>query len=370
MSPTRSTTIAPTTAAISPALAPACEADSRAALVPILSARLTIPRSAQSIPSVHLIGPGRVGRAFLRQLAATNLRLVAVTDSRRTLHSAHGLDCTAAETSAPYGATQEASIPAALAIELVHADIVVDCTASDDASSAAAVERAQAALSCGAQLVYASKAAPARLLHQWLPHANEVLRVGINAACGGAGAAILADDDIAAGRALVVTVVGNASTTAFIDALERGLSHDDAMSEVANLGLFEPNPQDDLRGRDTALKLCIAAQAAGFGPCDPTRMPSADASALNAALLQQRRRNGLTTRLVGRISRDGPATVAYEELPRTSPLAVPGDRVAYAFTLQGGSLRLHLGACLGYELTAQAVLQDVLAFAAARAVVS
>lgn len=318
------------------------------------------------ITTVHLVGPGRVGRAFLRLLADAPFRLVAVTDSKRTLHDPAGLDAELLLRSRAHAAVdlpgaRTASIPAPLAIQLVGADIVVDCTVSGRASAAEAVARTRAAFQSGAACVFASKSAPAAALESW-----ERAHFGLNAACGGAGRAILGDEAIAARRVVELAVVGNASTTTFIQHIEAGATKEEATRRVAAAGLFEPDPRDDFSGRDTALKLAIATKLAGLGTPDPATIPDADSTVLDAALLRERARRGATTRLVGRLHRDGAAQVSFEELPLTSALAIPGDRVAWAFTLDDGSVRLHLGSCLGYEGTARAVLADVQDLAARR----
>src|SRR4030095_11316308 len=46
-------------------------------------------------PTLHLIGAGKVGRAFLRLLADLPLRLIAVSDTSATLFSREGLDARA-----------------------------------------------------------------------------------------------------------------------------------------------------------------------------------------------------------------------------------------------------------------------------------
>jgi len=314
--------------------------------------------------SVHLVGPGRVGRAFLRLVAGTPLSIVAITDSQRTLHDPTGLDIERfLRTDGSHGEAQatahSAAIPSPLAIQLVGADVVVDCTGSGRAGVADALLRATTAFQVGAACVFASKSAPAWALETW-----DRTRFGVNAACGGAGRSILADKTITAERVAEIAVVGNASTTSFIEHIEAGACAAEATRLVAEAGLFEPDPRDDFSGRDTALKLAIAAKIAGRGNPDPAAIPGADASVLDEATLRDRRRRGATTRLVGRVLPNGEARVAFEELPLTSALAIPGDRVAWSFTLDDGSTRLHLGTCLGYSGTAEAVLADVLALSA------
>ncbi len=44
--------------------------------------------SGTSPTTIHLVGPGQVGQAFLRLLPDTSFRLVGITDTSATLHAA------------------------------------------------------------------------------------------------------------------------------------------------------------------------------------------------------------------------------------------------------------------------------------------
>ena len=54
----------------------------------------------------------------------------------------------------------------------------------------------------------------------------------------------------------------------------------------------------------------------------------------------------------------GDLRVRFEELPAGSPLVAPPDRVVYGYELDRG-LRVHTGLAVGYERTAEALVQDV-----------
>src|SRR5262249_39177517 len=81
--------------------------------------------------------------------------------------------------------------------------------------------------------------------------------------------------------------------------------------------------------------------------------------ALDPDRLVSRRAGGLTTRLVGRATREGELTLAYEEVAPGSALAVPASHVSYSFALPGGATRLFLGDGLGPQKTARALLSDL-----------
>ena len=72
-----------------------------------------------------------------------------------------------------------------------------------------------------------------------------------------------------------------------------------------------------------------------------------------------RARHGRTTRLVARAGRKSTCGLAYEELDPRSPLAVPYDRVVYAYRLDGNAQRVHTGLGLGPAGTAAALLEDL-----------
>src|SRR5687768_14754535 len=118
--------------------------------------------------TVHLLGAGKVGRAFLRQLAACELpvRLVAVSDRSATVFAPTGLDGSALagwkESGRRFAAhPRAAGIALDVALAVANAEIVVDCTSSDLAKSAreSARRRTRTLLDEGRQVVLANKTA-------------------------------------------------------------------------------------------------------------------------------------------------------------------------------------------------------------------
>ena len=320
--------------------------------------------------TLHLIGPGQVGRAFLRQLQARppeSLRLVAVSDRSGTVFQREGLAAEGIVSHKHAGGRLcelpgAETIPTELAIRLVSADIVVDATPSHAADTDAAVQRGRAALQCGASLALCSKNGLAEAAADWLVSATRS-RVLVNAVLGGTGAQLLAELDELQRDCHGLALVGNVTTTAIITAIEDGASVDEGIAEAQRLGFLEPDATLDLDGSDAATKL-LCVWSALFGSTF-TKSPGLasvqreDVRDLDPTALRERASRGATTRLIARGGRSGTdLRAAFEEVALGSPLAAPADRVVYGYELPSG-LRVHTGLGVGYERTAEALWQDV-----------
>ncbi|MCA9672877.1 MAG: homoserine O-succinyltransferase [Myxococcales bacterium] len=335
------------------------------------------PLSATSAPArrhldvvrpatLHLIGPGQVGRELLELLAETPYRLIGLTDSTATIkddsHFEHGLDARALAALKRNGVALSAEdgarrIGLAAAIAWVGADIVIDATASDAGRRGWAEELELAALGAGARLAFAAKDAVLRRAARWVGDG----RVGINAVLGGTGSRLADEIEELRQRTVSVAIAGNASTTIIIEAIEAGGSLEEGLAIARQRGVLEPDPELDLRGDDAALKLALVAaavfpqQTCGRGE----HVARPDLRDVDAQLIRQRAARGATTRLVGRVDRSGRGRLAYEEVPRASTLDVPSDRVVYAYQLDGGERRVHVAGGVGARRTAEALLDDV-----------
>lgn len=345
----------------SPTLAETLE-NSRSLLPPIVPAYPLC-----SIPTLHLLGPGKVGRAFLDRIARLPLRLLAVSDSTGTLYDPRGLEARAVAGWKTRGGSL-ARHPDGLAIStedalsLAGADLVIDATPTDLSRPEIAAGRCRSILGRGARLALAAKDALC-FAGEDLLSPRHLPRVGLNAVLGGTGAHLA--DELADLRATCteVEIVGNASTTALIEEIEAGRSLDEGIAAATRRGLLETDPTQDLDGSDAAVKLAIVVRALWGFELSPADVPKLDRRALDPESIRERHDHGerrTTTRLVGRASRDGSFHLGYEEVPRGSHLAVPSDRVVYAYRTAGG-LRVHVGSGLGPKGTADALLADVLA---------
>lgn len=320
--------------------------------------------------AVHLLGPGAVGRALLARLASSRRRLVAVTDTTATLFEPAGLDpVRIAEWKAagrPVAAIPGAlRIPAAEAVARVDADIVVDA-ASTDPGRRGWAEALAGTLERGAGVALAAKGVLSEHGAEWLS-GEAVERIGCNAVLGGTGRHFADDLPELRRRWRAVAIVGNASTTTIIEAMERGASLADGLAEAARRGYLEPDPELDLRGADAAVKLAIVA-----GALTGRRVPLADIQCddlrdVDPAVIRARRARGATTRLVARLSPDGSLRVACEEVALDSVLAARCGQVVYDYHLDRGERRIHIGGGLGPEATADALWIDVQAIAGVHA---
>jgi homoserine dehydrogenase len=320
-----------------------------------------------SSPTLHLLGPGAVGRALLRQLAGGPYRVVAVTDSTATLHDASGLDSLDIVAYKQAGGrlvdrARARVLPLPDALACSGADVIVDATPTTFARPLWTRTLAHN-LSRGARIAFAAKDALCEESSTWLAGAHAA-RVGCNAVLGGTGLRFCRELRELRTGATAVAVTGNASTTAIIQVLERGGTFAEGLADARQRGFLEPDPELDLRGVDAAVKLAIVGGALLGHVVDARRIPCQDLRSLDPAELRARAKQGLTTRLVGRATRQRELRVTYEAVPAGSPLATACGRVAYCYTLADGGQRVHEGGGLGPDATAAAVLCDLETFLA------
>ena len=322
--------------------------------------------SSAAVRTLHLLGPGQVGRALLTRLAALPVRVTAISDSTATVFDRGGLPIAALLAHKQAGSAlsvwpRAEAIPTELAIRIVGADLVVDATPTRAEDTEAAVRRGRAALQNGAFLALCGKNAIAAS-PEWL-HGNERGRVGVHAVFGGAGQALVRELPELRAHCEALALVGNATSTVLIEAIERGVTLAEGIAAAQARGLLEPDPTLDLDGSDAATKLrAVWGIVFGDGRSELpafARIARQDIRSLDLDLVRARAARGATTRLVARGSRSGAdLRVAFEELPLGSPLAAPADRVVYGYQLPAG-LRVHTGLALGHERTADALLADL-----------
>ena len=320
----------------------------------------------RSYDSVHVLGVGAVGCALLDRLAADRRRVIAVTDSTATIHDTCGLDAGAITSWKRAGRTlrelpSARFLPGASAIAHVDADIVADAT-STDLARADWTAALGAALARGVCIASAAKAALCDAGAEWLTSDHRA-RVGCNAVLGGTGRSFIAELPELRQRTRAIAIVGNASTTTMIDAIERGLTLEEGIDDARRLGFLEPDAELDLRGADAAVKLAIVAGIVTGRRIDPRTIVAEDIRSLDVHTIRARPRRNATTRLIGRLSDRGELHVGYEEVSRDSILAAPCSRVVYEYRLTRDERRLHIGSSLGSAATAGALFADIRALA-------
>ena len=359
----------------------------------ILSLAPSAPRT-RGFPriAVSLLGTGQVGGALLRQLAEQDRfaapRLVGVANSRRALAAPEGI----APADALSRLWDEGGKPgletplAAITNTTADVRVIVDATA---AQAVAAHHRRW--LARGLHVVSANKLALGGALADWDALQSAAEATGTyygDAATVGAGLPALSTLRrlTRAGDALIsLTGVISGSLSFLFNAFDGRRPFSSLLAEARARGYTEPDPRADLSGRDVARKLLIVARVAGR-PLEEDDIEVEDLVppplrdlALGEFLerlgeldgiLEQRRRNaveaGQVLRYVARLPGGERATVGLEALPPDHPCAqLSGADNLFAFTTR----RYHtqplivLGPGAGPEVTAQALLADVLEIA-------
>jgi homoserine dehydrogenase len=345
----------------------------------------------QAVTQLALLGTGTVGTAVLARLAsvsqtnAAHLSLVHAANSRRCAGSRFGL--------APAGTAQllaDDARPAdldgvATAFFGQGPRIVIDATASDDVAA-----RHAEWLSRGIHVVTACKLGQGTSLARW--HA-------IRAACARSGARYGDSATVGAGlpllRSLRELQRGGDHIHAIAGVLSGSLAwlfhHYDGMRPFSALvrqardaGYTEPDPRDDLSGEDVRRKLLILARASGVeldaGDVEveslvPQAVAALPREAVDAALPQldttlraryaEAYKRGAKLRFVARLEA-GRARVGLEALATDHPLAGGSEtdnRVAIWSDRYPRQPLVVQGPGAGAEVTAAALLDDVLAIA-------
>ncbi|MBX3700978.1 MAG: homoserine dehydrogenase [Dokdonella sp.] len=341
-----------------------------------------------------VLGVGGVGRALLELLAtpaAGALQLVAIADSTRQWVNPRGIVPARARRllAASVQPRDDEALLGALRDSGLVEQVIVDATAS----SAVAAHHADW-LARGCHVVSANKAALGERLEGWqrLRHASRLgrRRYG-DAATVGAGLPVLSTllrlcqcGD----RLRALDGVFSGSLSWLFNNFDGSRPFSALLHEARQRGYTEPDPRLDLGGADVARKLLILARAAGHAiDAHEVHVESlvpgglrevtveaflARASELDAPLEQRRAqaaREGRLLRLLARLDSQGRASVGLVAVEPTHPAArLAGNDNLFALT----TVRYHdqplviQGPGAGAEVTAQALLGDVLALTADR----
>lgn len=361
---------------------------------------------------VALLGCGRVGRAFLRQLRdrrehvterfGLELRVVAVADRTGFAFDATGLSDAQLDAIAgakergeplhPLPFAQAAASPTDLTDEMAQWRLVRPVLV--DVSDADAHDVFAGALAAGFDVVTANKVPVADTLARW---------TALTTLATSNGRILRAEATVGAGLPVVGTLETLIATGDRIEradgclsgtlgylmtALEDGSALSDAVRTAVELGYTEPDPVVDLSGRDVARKALILARYAGLVDGDVpvqltglvpddwaglpreelyTRLATLDAdfrARTEAAAAQ-----GEVLRFVARIERDH-IVVGPQAVPADSPVGrLRGTDNLIVFTSERYRERplVVSGPGAGIEVTAAGVLGDLFHIAAERA---
>ena len=343
--------------------------------------------------AIAVLGHGGVGRALLQLLAtpaAAGIHLVGIADSTRQLENPRGLvPGRAAGGLAAGGPRCEARLLAALDASGARRRVIVDATAAD-----AVANRHAAWLAGGYDVVSANKAAIGGSQADWTAvrtAQGHGARYG-DAATVGAGLPVLQALRRLRGcgdRLLAIEGVLSGSLSWLFNRFDGSRPFSELVRQAHAAGYSEPDPRLDLDGADVARKLLILARSAGHAlePAD-VRVEGLVPEALRAtcvaeflaradeldAGLEARRREaagcGQVIRFVGTLDEEGRARVGLQALPGGHPAArlAGTDNLFVLHTLRYRPRPLVIqGPGAGRELTAQALLGDLLALRLQRA---
>ncbi len=352
--------------------------------------------SAQTI-SIGVIGPGNVGAALINQIAAVeerlkreiglDLRVRAIAGSRKWLRAPRRLDLSNWKTEyaelAESGPTDLDAFAAHVhADHLPHA-LIIDCSASQGVA-----EKYPEWLAQGIHIITPNKSAGSGPLARYRA-IQAATRAGIARfryeATVGAGLPVISTlrDLIDTGDEIHSIEGMFSGTLAFLfNRFDGSQPFSALVREARQLGYTEPDPRDDLDGRDVARKLVILAREQGLAieladvevaSLVPESIRDGDSArfmdrldAMDApmqALLDAAKAENKVLRFVARLTREGHTSVGLVALPRDHAFANARltDNVVQFSTRRYASNPLVVqGPGAGPEVTAAGLFADLL----------
>ena len=314
---------------------------------------------------IGLLGYGRVGQAFaglvhshrdaLSGSHGLDIRLVLI---RRSIHQSepaeavHDLAWVEAESVAD-------------AVSRLGIDVVVHAVPSSPALLETANTQALEAMRSGADVVTATKS---HVVEYWPELRDAAMAHGRSLRISAAtGAALPAADLCRRGfrgfscRSFRASL--NGTSNYVVSRLRRGVTLDGAIAEAVARGMCEPNPVDDISGRDAAMKLVLLANLlwkpphrlsdVALDPVDPDELRTLVADA-------ERRELVLCSVAVADMDRSPALRVGHVLLPPSDPLArLQGAEKAVEFDLNRGGRVVVSGGASSPEGAGLALLKDV-----------
>ncbi len=353
------------------------------------AASAACPRAqAQRDAAVVLLGTGQVGGAFLQLLrtrAGENLRLVGAANSRhQTIRAAALAERRLRERLNIAGdARDDDALLDALHASSAATKVVIDATASEELAA-----RHPEWLARGCHVVTANKALAGGDLAGWRELQAARVHGGEygDSATVGAGLPALATLrrlHACGDRVMRIEGVFSGSLSHLFNDYDGTRPFSSLLREARAAGYTEPDPRCDLSGEDVARKLLILARTAGF-PLERAQIEveSLVPGSLRNVMLHEflerldelddslaaryaaARARGHVLRHLAHFDADGRAKVGLCEVPPAHPAAhLQGADNLFAFTTGRYTKRplVIQGAGAGPEVTAQALLGDILA---------
>jgi len=348
--------------------------------------------------SVGIIGVGNVGAELMRQLAAQSarlkesfdidLRVRALSTSTRMLLSDRPIDLKAADRDT---IARGEPLDLERLVTHVHADYlphaaIIDCTASDDVA-----RHYESWLARGIHVVTPNKRANTAGMDYYRRLRDANRSVGAHylyeTTVGAALPIIQTLRDLIQTGDEIIEIEGILSgTLSFLfNSLDGRRSFSDLVTHARGLGYTEPDPRDDLSGMDVARKVVILAREMGLSielgdvavkGLVPEALQGGSVAEFLAALsahdeeMEASRRSaaaaGNVLRFVGRVTRDGEASVGLCPYPSSHPFArvqLTDNIVLFRTGRYRENPLVVQGPGAGREVTAAGVFADLLRLA-------
>lgn len=170
---------------------------------------------------------------------------------------------------------------------------------------------------------------------------------------------------LAADRILALRAVLNGTSNYILDRMAVGLPLAEAVAEAQELGYAEPDPSDDLSGRDAAWKLAVLCPLIYGRLVDIDDIKTTGIENLKAEEVQRLRSEGLVVRHIAAAVLDENGvpklTVAPQTLPLTDPLAqLRGPENGFEIHAETVGRMFLAGPGAGPAVTSIALLGDLL----------
>lgn len=327
---------------------------------------------------IVLVGFGTVGQALAHILTIDRERLVnnygfepqvtAIVDSRGSCRDDNGLDLgLALKVKEKYGTIRrypgksDGKTDTSQIISGTEAEAVIETTPSNFENGEPGLTNIKRALSAKRHVVTANKgplalAMPALL--ELASHKGMQLRFS---ATVGAGTPFLsfASRCLPGEKVLGIHGILNGTTNYILSRMdEASLSFQKALAEAQSKGYAEKNPDNDLKGLDTAAKIVIIANWVLKHRISINDMEITGIQKISPENIRTAKKSGARVKLVGRLE-DTQAVVRPEEVPSNDPVCVPGSLNALSFSTEHiGDVTL-IGRGAGGEETASAIIRDL-----------
>ena len=348
--------------------------------------------------SIGVVGVGNIGSTLLRQLSQRlrslkqefdiDFRVRALASSGRMLLSDHPIDLEQwpAELTTRGEPTDLTRLAAHVYDDQLPHAVLIDCTASQEVS-----ELYGTWLERGVHVITPNKRANTSSLDYYrrLRQANRTVGAHYlyETTVGAALPIIQTLRDLVQTGDEIVEIEGILSGTLsyLFNSFDGTRSFSSLVTKARELGYTEPDPRDDLSGTDVARKVVILAREIGMMveladvaleglvPKELTKGPVSEFLAAlpkyDAHMEQQRRdaaAKGEVLRFVGRVGRDGNASVALRSYATTHPFAriqLTDNIVLFRTNRYNENPLVVQGPGAGREVTAAGVFADLLRLA-------